>query len=206
VVVDLLGLLAYGDLVAFQRMAADATLAPDLARRALLCEMAGVEIVHFRRVADRLTAVGADVVAAMTPFRSALDDYHEQTEPSSWLEALTKAYVGDSLADDFVREVADALRPADRHLLEDLRRDSPYARFAADEIRAALADDPPSADRLSMWARRVVGEAISQAQRVAAQRLSLVRTLVGGDQLVPAVLTRLTTAHTSRMSTVGLNN
>ena len=41
-VVDLLGMLAYGELLAFDRMAADAQLAPDLPRRAVLSEMAGV--------------------------------------------------------------------------------------------------------------------------------------------------------------------
>ena len=49
VVVDLLGMLAYGQLVAFDRMAADAKLAPDLPRRAVLSEMAGSEIANYRR-------------------------------------------------------------------------------------------------------------------------------------------------------------
>ena len=96
----------------------------------------------------------------MAPFRRPLDDYHDQTEPNDWLEALTKAYVGDSIADDFVREVAAVLatrpRPGARGAAR-LR----YADFAADEIRQALADDPSAGNRLSMWARRLVGEALS---------------------------------------------
>ena len=218
VVTDLLGLLAYGELLAFQRMAADATLAPDLTRRAMLCEMASLEIVNFRRIADRLAELGGDVTEAMIPFGPALDGYHDQTEPNSWLEALTKAYVGDSITDDFVREVAEFLGPTDRRLVGEVLHDSRYGRFAADEIRGALAAEPGSADRLSMWARRLVGEAISQAQRVAAQRESFAELLVGsgdaigGDQIggdnvgVAAMLKRLTTAHTNRMSAVGLNN
>ena len=43
-VVELLGLLAYAELLAFDRMAADARLAPDLRRRAVLSEMAAGEI------------------------------------------------------------------------------------------------------------------------------------------------------------------
>ena len=208
-VVDLLGMLAYGELLAFDRMAADAQLAPDLARRAVLSEMAGSEIANYQRIAARLAELGADPALAMEPFRPALAAYHDQTEPNDWLEALTKAYVGDSIADDFVREVAEFLGPADRQLVLEVLHDSRYAEFAADEIRQALDDDPSVANRLSMWARRLVGEALTQAQRVAAERETFAKLLLdGNDDLsgVAGMLRRLTTAHTARMSAVGLNN
>ena len=38
--------------------------------------------------------------------------------------------------------------------------DTRYDEFAAAEIRAAIAADPKVANRLSMWARRLVGEAL----------------------------------------------
>src|SRR5687768_15899021 len=106
-------MLAYGELLAFDRMAADARLAPDLHRRAVLSEMAAAEIASYRRLADRLAELGADPQDAMRPFVGALHEYHDNTEPKDWLEALTKAYVGDGIADDFFREVAQFLDPAD---------------------------------------------------------------------------------------------
>ena len=109
-VVELLGMLAYGELLAFDRMAADARLAPDLHRRAMLSEMAAVEISNYRRLADRLIELGAEPGQAMAPFVDALQNYHDSTEPRDWVEALTKAYVGDGIADDFFREVAAFLR------------------------------------------------------------------------------------------------
>jgi len=211
-VVDLLGMIAYAELLAFDRLADDAKLAPDVSRRAVLSEMAASEILNYRRIAARLTALGADPEAAMAPFRQPLDDYHDQTQPSSWLEALTKAYVGDRIADDFVREVAQGLGPPDRDLVLEVSHDSRYADFAAEEIRQALAEDPSAGNRLSMWARRLVGEALRQAQRVAAERPALAHLLVvaagDGDDLssLASMLRRLTAAHTARMSTVGLNN
>lgn len=207
--VDLLGMLAYAELLAFDRMAADARLAPDLARRAILSEMAGSEIANYRRIAARLSDLGVDPAEAMAPFRAALGDYHDQTEPNDWLEALTKAYVGDSIADDFVREVAEFLDNTDRQLVLEVLHDSRYAEFAAAEIRSALAVDPNVANRLSMWARRLVGEALSQAQRVAAERSAFADLLVRGSADLAdlaAMLRRLTTAHTARMTAVGLNN
>lgn len=208
-VVDLLGMLAYGELLAFDRMAADARLAPDLARRAVLSEMAGVEIANFRRLAARLRELDADPETAMRPFVGALDAYHDQTEPRDYLEALTKAYVGDGIADDFFREVAELLASPDRELVLDVLHDNRYDEFAADEIRRAIEQDPRVANRLSMWARRLVGEGLWQAQRVAAERAALAALIVsgGGDQAaVQALLKRLTSAHTLRMAAVGLNN
>ncbi|HEX6873430.1 MAG TPA: ferritin-like fold-containing protein [Micromonosporaceae bacterium] len=208
-VIDLLGMLAHGELQAFDRMAADARLAPDVARRAVLSEMAGYEIANYQRIAARLDALGADPAQAMAPFRAALQDYHEQTQPSDWLEAVTKAYVGDSIADDFFREVAQFLGPDDRALVLDVLHDARYANFAAEEIRAALAADPSVRNRLSMWARRLVGEAITQAQRVAADRSTFVALISHGSadlSGVAALLGRLTSAHTARMEAVGLNN
>lgn len=208
-VVELLGMVAYAELLAFDRMAADARLAPDLPRRAVLCEMAAVEIVNFRRLANRLGEHGADPDVAMTPYETALQEYHELTEPKDWLEALAKAYVWDGIADDFFREVAAFLSPEDRDLVLDVLHDSRYEDFAAAEIRAAIAADPKIANRLSMWARRLVGEGLSQAQRMAGDRIALTILIVEGskDQAgVQALLKRLTAAHTARMAAVGLNN
>jgi hypothetical protein len=206
-VIDLLGMLAYGELVAFDRMAADARLAPDLHRRAVLSEMAALEITNYCRLAERLQQHDIDVETAMTPYVVALSAYHEQTEPNDWLEGLTKAYVGDGIADDFTREVAAVLGGPDRDLVVDVLHDSRHGDFAADEIRAAIAADPRVANRLSMWARRLVGEALSQAMRVAGERPALAALLATGPASdVQALFKRLTTAHTDRMAAVGLNN
>ncbi|MEO3744990.1 ferritin-like fold-containing protein [Plantactinospora sp. B5E13] len=207
--VDLLGLVAYGELLAFDRMAADARLAPDLTRRAVLCEMAAVEIQNYRRLADRLTALGATPGEAMAPFVPALQSYHDSTEPKDWWEALTKAYVGDGIADDFFREMAAFLDEPDRRLVLDVLHDSRYDEFAGREIRLAIAAEPKLASRLSMWARRLVGEGVSQAVRVAGERSALA-ALIGTDPDeqtgVPALFKRLTVTHSARMTAVGLNN
>lgn len=208
-VVDLLGLVAFGELLAFERMAGDARLAPDLDRRTVLSQMAAVEIGNYRRLAARLTELGVPPAAAMKPYVAALQDYHDSTEPRDWLEALTKAYVGDGIADDFLSEVAAFLAEPDRQLVLEVLHGSRYDEFAADEIRAAITADPKVANRLSMWARRLVGEGLSQAGRVAAERSSLSALIARGagqPGTVHALLKRLTTAHTARMAAVGLNN
>ena len=207
--VDLLGMVAYGELSAFERMAADARLAPDLRRRAALSEMAAVEIANYGRLAARLADLGADPEVAMTPYVGVLQAYHDSTEPKDWLEALTKAYVGDGVADDFFHEMAKLIDEPDRQLVLDVIHDKRYDEFAVSEIRAAIEADPKTRNRLSMWARRLVGEVLSQATRVAGQRAALTTLIVtsGGDQAaVQALFRRMTIAHSARMSALGLNN
>ncbi|PZG07681.1 hydroxylase [Micromonospora craterilacus] len=207
-VVDLLGLVALGELLAFERMAADARLAPDLRRRAALGEMAAAEIANYRRLADRLGVLGVLPDDAMAAYVEPLQAYHDSTEPRDWAEVVTKAYVGDAITDDFLREIAGALREPDRQLVLDVLHESRYAEFAAAEIRLAISADPKVAGRLSMWARRLVGEALSQAGRVAAADRGALTTLITqGEQMdVAGLFRRLTTAHTARMAAAGLNN
>ena len=123
-VVDLLGVLAYAELTAFDRLAEDARLAPSLNGRAALSKMAAAEIAHHVRLTDRLTELGVDPANAMAPFVSALDTFHESTRPSTWLEGLVKAYVGDGLATDFYREIASFLPDPDRALVLDVLADT----------------------------------------------------------------------------------
>lgn len=208
-VVDLLGVLAYGELTAFDRLAVDARLAPTIAGRAALADMAAAELGHFRRLADRLQELGVDPEVAMRPFIAPLDAFHDSTRPANWLESLVKAYVGDGIAADFYREIAGVLDDSTRDLVLEVLSDTGHAEFVVREVRAAIAADPSVAGRLALWARRLVGEALSQAQRVAADRDALIMLLVqgSGDMTGIAVLIkRVTTAHAVRLTDLGLSS
>jgi hypothetical protein len=206
-VIDLLGALAYGELSAFDRLAEDARMAPTLVGRAEMSAMAAVEMGHYRLLAARLTELGAEPGAAMEPFVAALETYHSLTDPSTWLEGVVKAYVGDGMAADFYREVSRVVDPATRILIEEVLGDAGRAEFALREVHDAVAAVPSSADRLALWARRLVGEAISQTQHVLADRDSLMLLLVeGAGDLsgVAAMITRITDRHDERMDALGL--
>ncbi|MGY1706361.1 ferritin-like fold-containing protein [Geodermatophilus sp. SYSU D00697] len=207
-VVDLLGVLAYAELTAFDRLAEDARLAPTLSGRAALAQMAAAEIGHHGRLTARLTELGADPAAAMAPFVAALDAFHESTRPRTWLEGLVKAYVGDGLAADFYREIAAFLPDPDRALILDVLADTGHADFAVREVRAAIAARRTVAGRLALWGRRLVGEAITQSQAVIAERDQLARLIMEGTGDLAGIgrlIERITAAHTERMRTLGLN-
>ena len=207
--VDLLAALAYGELCAFDRLADDARMAPTLVGRAEMSAMAAVELGHYQRLAERLEQLGASPQEAMLPFVPALETYHSLTEPSTWLEGVVKAYVGDGMAGDFYREVAEFVDPSTRELIHEVLTDAGRAEFAVREVHAAVAEQPAVAGRLALWARRLVGEAISQTQHVLADRDALMMLLVGGTgdlSGMAGLIGRITDRHEERMSALGLSS
>jgi len=207
--IDLLGVLAYGELTAFERLAGDSQLAPTIEDKIALASMAHVEFGHFKQLRDHLQAAGVDPVAAMAPFVKALDAFHEATQPSDWCEGLIKAYVGDGMAADFYREAATYLtdKPT-RALIESALADAGQAEFAVARVKQAIAEDPTRGGRMALWARRLVGEAILQAQQVAVERDALLTLLVGSGDLagITRLFTSITEKHTARMHALGLQD
>lgn len=207
-VIDLLGLLAYASLVAFFRLADDAALAVSLLDKADLARMAVAQFGHFQLLRERISELGADPQVAMRPFVEPIDAFHARTASADWLEGLVKAYVGDGIAADFYRVIAQLLDQPTRSLVLEVLADSGHAEFAIARVREAIAADPSVAGRLALWARRLVGEALSQAQRVAAEREPLARLLAGGSvaQLgeIGRMFATLTDAHAKRMAALGL--
>ena len=211
-VVDLLAVLAYGEISAFQRLASDSALAPTVADASALAAMASAEFRHFTRLRDRLIELGADPEAAIAPFAPAIDGFHQHTAPSDWLEGLVKAYVGDGIATDFYREIAAFLEPEDKALVIEVCEDLGQSEFVVETVRAAIAADPSVGGRLALWCRRLVGEALSQAQRVAAERDALAEFLISGQSPandidlmeIGRMFSRMTANHTRRMQSLGL--
>ncbi len=207
-VIDLLGAMAYGELQAFERLAGDAPMGPDFYNRAAMAEMACAEFGHFKMLRARLLELGADPDVAMRPFVEAIDSFHASTAPNDWLESLVKAYVGDGIATDFYRDVAQWLDPATRDLINEVCADLGHSKFVVDAVQYCVAEDPKVAGRLALWGRRLMGEAVAQSQRVAAQREALIDLVLGGSGPDLAAATRmfadLTEAHTARMKSLGL--
>ena len=206
-VVDLLGVLAYGELSAFDRMAEDSRTAPTLGGRAALAEMAAAEIGHYTMLERHLAEHGVDVEDAMAPFMDHIDAFHASTAPKSWLESLVKAYVGDGLAADLYREVASWLDEPNRELVLAVLSDTGHSAFAEREVAMAIADDATVRGRLALWGRRLLGEALTQAQYVVAERDGLAELIVAGTgdlSGIAGLLRRLQQQHHKRMQSLGL--
>ena len=207
-VTDLLGVVAYGELQAFHRIAADAGMAPDLEANAAVSAMAINEFAQFARLRDYMVSRGIDPVAAMAPFVRSIDEFHRSTAPSDWLEGLVKVYVGDGIADDFYAEISRFVDPETGELIRSVTSDRGQVEFVVYTVRDAMEQDPRVAGRLALWGRRLVGEAVSQAQRVAVDRDAMTHLLAGdsGADLaeISRLFARMTDNHTARMAALGL--
>lgn len=212
-VIDLLGVIAYGEISAFERLAEDAKLAPTLEDKVAIASMASAEFGHVAKLRQRLSELGADPFEAMAPFQAPIDRFHEYTAPADWYEGLIKAYVGDGMANDFYREIAAYLDADTRDLIVASLQDSGHSAFVVERVRAAIVADPRLGGRLALWGRRLMGEALTQAQRVAADRDSLTALLAGGIDrpgldlaALGRMFTRITERHAERMAELGLDS
>ncbi len=177
-----------------------------------MATIASVELAKVSALHERITALGGDPFEAMAPFCTAIDSFHGHTAPSDFPEGLVKAFVGDGLANDFYREIAAFLDPDTRDLVvSSMDDDGVHAAFVVDRVRGLIAEDPTQGGRLALWGRRLMGEALTQAQRVAADRDTLTALLTGGVDrpgldlaALGRMFTRLTERHQERMAELGL--
>lgn len=206
-VVELFALLAYGEVAAFYRLTEEARMAPNLRGRINMASMAAAEMSHYELLRDALERRGVDIVPAMTRYASALENYHRLTTPSTWLEALVKTYIGDALAADFYLQIADALPVEIAEVVRGVLAETGHSQFVVAEVRAAVTASDRQRHRLALWSRRLLGEAITQAQYVLADHDELVDLVMAGGQGLSQIaefFDRLQQTHQSRMQELGL--
>lgn len=204
---QLFALLAYGEVAAFYRLTDEARMAPNLAGRINMASMAAAEMNHYELLRDALAKRGVDIVSAMTKYASALENYHRLTMPSTWLEALVKTYIGDALAADFYLEIADALPGDTANVVRAVLSETGHSQFVVAEVKAAVTASDKQRHRLALWSRRLLGEAITQAQFVLAEHDELVDLVVSsGEGLgrLAEFFERLQNTHNARVRELGL--
>jgi tRNA isopentenyl-2-thiomethyl-A-37 hydroxylase MiaE len=207
-VTELYALLAYAEIAAFYRLTDEAKMAPNLRGRISMASIAAAEMGHYELLRDALETRGVDVVAAMSKYVSALENYHRLTTPSTWLEALVKTYVADALASELYLEIAGGLPDECVEVIQAALSETVHSQFVVAEVRSAVVASSKQRSRLALWARRLFGETITQAQYLLADHDELIDLVVsgtGGLNNVAAFFDRLQHTHDQRMSELGLS-
>jgi tRNA isopentenyl-2-thiomethyl-A-37 hydroxylase MiaE len=205
---ELFALLAYAEIAAFYRLTDEARMAPDLRGRISMASIAAAEMGHYELLRDALERRGVDAVSAMSKYVSALENYHRLTTPSTWLEALVKTYVADALASELYLEIAGGLPDECVDVVREALSETGHSQFVVAQVRAAVTTSSKQRSRLALWARRLFGETITQAQYLLADHDELVDLVVFGTEGLAQLggfFDRLQETHDKRMEELGLS-
>lgn len=204
---ELFALLAYGEVAAFYRLTDEARMAPDLRGRINMARMAAAEMGHYGVLHQTLEARGVDVLSAMVRYAPALENYHRLTMPSTWLEALVKTYVGDAMAADLYLALAGSLPDDIADVVRAVLAETVHSQFVVAEVRSAVTSSGRQRSRLALWSRRLLGEAVTQAQFVLADHDELVDLVLAGSSGLGQMtdfFERMQRTHDERMRNLGL--
>lgn len=203
---QLLGLLACGEVFGFHTMSDASVRSQAFAQSVELMQMAVQHAESYRRTRQRLLDHGVEADALIDSFAAPLADYHSRTAPSNEFEALLKAYVGTGIAADFMREMSSLLDPQTHEFVVDVLSGPQPDGVVVPRLRSVMAQDQAYAGPMALWGRRLMGEALSQAQRVAADRPDLLAVILGPDDLegFQQMIARMTSSHSARMRALGL--
>ncbi len=207
----LLGLVARASLSAFEQLALASGQAEDLGESLLYARLAAGQFDQMNQVEAALASEGVTPEDAMRPFSAALDTFERATAPTIWAERLLKLHLMRGLASDFGALVRKAMPSSEVTKLASTPPSRLLTTQADARLRTALATVPDELGRVSLFGRRVLGEALGQAQWVAAREveLSAVLTGVSGDssldlERISDMMREVAARHDARMEALGL--
>jgi tRNA-(MS[2]IO[6]A)-hydroxylase (MiaE)-like len=199
---ELLAALAYGERLAARRASASIRFAPDARRAEAQRGIAEREARNCRLIEARLAELGS--LELTRRFESFFVAFFAHTEPEDWIEAQAFHYVGDALVSDFADKLVELVDPVSaeivRHTIGE-REDQ--EGFALEELTRALDEDPRAADRVAAYARRIVGEGLTQTGRALDQSV-LLQELLGRPDGAKRLVLDLLESHRGRLDRLGV--
>lgn len=210
--VELLGVLAYGQLRSFAAMAAAVRFAPDARAADRIAGFAAAEHAAYRLLHDRLAALTDLPTAAMDRQKGLFDRYFARAPLDDWFGAMVFFAFGIPLARDFLRTVVPMLDAESGDVvlrgLED-RADVEAAALAL--LRSELVDEDVR-ERARRLIADLLGQALASFQQAAgdSDALAVLLRVDGEDDDAAGEVRRLAmgllTAHRGRLVELGLED
>jgi hypothetical protein len=201
-VAQILAALSYGERLAARRAEEGAALAADARGRQHQADVAAREGRAADLLEARLGELGSvDMQRSFAPF---FDAFFEHTGPSDWEELQAFHYVGDAMVADFAEALIPVLDPVSAEVVRStIAQRQELEAFALDELTRSLDRERSAADRVAAYARRVIGEALTQTRRALNDTTAL-RDLLGSDEGEKRLLLDLLDRHRRRLDRLGI--
>lgn len=209
--VELLGVLAYGQLRSFGAMSAAVRFAPDARAADRIAEFAGREHQAYRALHDHLASLTDLPTAAMDRQKGLFDRFFERAPLDDWFGAMVFFAFGIPLARDFMRTVVPMLDAESGDVVLRTLQDRAEVEDAAIALlRSELVTDE-ARERARAIVADLLGQALTSFQQAAADSDALSVLLDASDDDEAATEVRrlamgLLTAHRGRLVELGLED
>jgi len=198
----LLAALTYGERAAAARARGNLRFAPDGRAVQEQTRVAEREEENSSLMEARLVEIGSMEDAER--FRPFFDAFFERTEPGDWREAQTWHYVGDALVSDFAEFLIEVLDPVTAEIVKHtLGEREDQESFALDELKREMDRDSGSTEPIAAFARKIVGEALTQT-RLAMTETEVLLDLLGGQEGEKKMVLKLLEGHRARLDRLGV--
>lgn len=191
-----LGQAAYVQIVIFEGIARAVLAAASVADKEALVKASAAAVRKQRKLVKLIRSTGLEPAEVMSPFAPAIDAFNDSTVGHDWWELLVSSYVTAGMLDEFFVGLAVGLPKPYSSQVSAILEVPGATEVLAGLLHSGIEQDPVLADRLALWARRLVGDTLLVA-RSALEGASTI------DEVEP-VFTELIAGHSRRMDALGL--
>ena len=177
--------------------------APTLESRVPLVEVVRIHAARAGAFARILESEHVDAAEAMRPFVDTTRSFADAIEGADWYERLLALHVASGLLVDFFVAIAPGLPDDDQDvMLRALRGETTHPHLVG-LLQRAIEATPRLSDRLAVWGRRIVGDALLQMYLAVNGPDDAGRAVPSQPRLEPA-FNDIVASHTRRMDELGL--
>lgn len=177
--------------------------APSLESRVALAEVVRIHAARAGAFARILEGEHVDAEEAMRPFAETTRSFADAIAGADWYEQVLALHVASGLLVDFFVSIAPGLPEDDQDaMLRALRSETTHPHLVH-LLQRAIVATPRLSDRLAVWGRRIVGDALLQMYLAVNGPDDSGRAVPSQPRLEPA-FNDIVASHTRRMDELGL--
>lgn len=177
--------------------------APSLESRVALVEAVRIHAARAAAFARVLESEPVDAADAMRPYAETTRSFADAIDGADWYEQVLALHVASGLLVDFFVAIAPGLPADDRDaMLRALRSETTHPLLVG-LLQQAIEATPRLSDRLAVWGRRIVGDALLQMYLAVNGPDDAGRAVPSQPRLEPA-FNDIVASHTRRMDELGL--